>query len=230
MNINGPKGAKEPAVALVGAAVKKGHAVKRGADVEHVIHGTAGAVCVGIATDDQDTAEKPVSYAHRPGERVVACAGAAFAVDALLKSDGTGKLVTAVAGDNVVAIAREAAGADLDLVCVEIVGSAASLVAAAVAGVAAGYKIARGVHRQVAAEDTVVTGLATVVAVVVSFDDPPTIKQLFARASIGDQAGAPAAGSFLLKTFKPTAVNDVTPVAATDFSDNMDLAWIAIGT
>src|ERR1051326_959107 len=35
-------------------------------------------------------------------------------------------------------------------------------------GVAAGYKIARGEHTQVAASDTVVSGLATVVAVIVS--------------------------------------------------------------
>ena len=44
------------------------------------------------------------------------------------------------------------------------------------------------------------------------------------------KAGAPAAGSILLKTFKPTAVNDVTPTAATDFSENLVVAWIAVGT
>lgn len=97
-------------------------------------------------------------------------------------------------------------------------------------GVAAGYKIARGVHTQVAASDTVVTGLATVVAVVVGFDSAPTVKQLFCAGQIGDQAGAPAAGSVLIKTFKPTAVNDVTPTAATDFTENLKLAWLAIGT
>lgn len=101
----------------------------------------------------------------------------------------------------------------------------------AVAGVAAGYKLARGVHTQVGATDTIVTGLATVVAVVVNFSSPPTVKQFMVSASIGDQAGAPAAGSFLQKTFKPTNnTNDVTPVAATDFTDNLAFAWIAIGT
>lgn len=93
-----------------------------------------------------------------------------------------------------------------------------------------GLRIARGVHTQVAASDTVVTGLTTVVAVLASFAGPgPTVKQLFCRGSIGDQAGTPAAGSILLTTYKPTAVNDVTPVAATDFTDNVKIAWFAVG-
>jgi hypothetical protein len=99
-----------------------------------------------------------------------------------------------------------------------------------VGGVGAGYKIARGVHTQVAASDTVVTGLATVVAVIVGFGGAPTVNQLFCAGSIGDQAGTPAAGSILIITYKPTAVNDVTPIAATDFSDNVKVAWVAIGT
>ena len=93
-----------------------------------------------------------------------------------------------------------------------------------------GKKIARGVHQQAAATDTIATGLATVVAVVVSWRDTPTLKQMFLTASIGDQAGAPVAGSFLAKTFKPTANNDVTPTAATDFTDNLSWNWVAIGT
>jgi hypothetical protein len=97
-------------------------------------------------------------------------------------------------------------------------------------GVAAGYKIARGINTQVAATDTIVTGLATVVAVIVGFAGAPTVKQLFCAGLIGDQAGSPAAGSIQIKTFKPTAANDVTPVAATDFTDNVKIAWLAIGT
>src|SRR5258708_40114118 len=46
-----------------------------------------------------------------------------------------------------------------------------------VAGVAAGYKVARGVHQQAAASDTVVTGLATVVSVVAAWREKPTLKQ-----------------------------------------------------
>lgn len=98
------------------------------------------------------------------------------------------------------------------------------------AGVAAGYKVARGVHQQAAAQDTIVTGLTTVVAVVAQWRDAPTIKQMFLTVSIGDQAGAPAAGSILSNTYKPTATNDVTPTAATDFTDNLSFNWIAIGT
>lgn len=102
---------------------------------------------------------------------------------------------------------------------------------ALVQGVASGYKIARGVHTQVAASDTVVTGLATVVAVVVGFGSAPTVKQLHCAGSIGDQAGSPAAGSILITTYKPTsASNDATPTAATDFTDNVKVSWVAIGT
>ena len=101
---------------------------------------------------------------------------------------------------------------------------------ALVRGVAGGYKIARGVHTQIAASDTVVTGLATVVAVIVGFASAPTVKQLFCAGSIGNQSGAPAAGSILLTTYKPTATDNVTPIAATDFTDNVKLAWLAIGT
>lgn len=92
------------------------------------------------------------------------------------------------------------------------------------AGVAAGYKIARGSHQQAAASDTIATGLTTVVAVVLCWRDTPTAKQTFLTATIGDQAGTPAAGSFLSKTFKSTYA------AADDFTDNLTFYWIAIGT
>lgn len=98
-----------------------------------------------------------------------------------------------------------------------------------VQGVAAGYKIARGEHTQVAASDTVVTGLATVVSVLAS-PRTRTVKQLFFNASPGDQASSPAAGSILITSQKPTAVNDVTPTAATDFTDNIVVDWVAVGT
>ena len=99
-----------------------------------------------------------------------------------------------------------------------------------ISGVGNGYRVARGVNRQASAADTVVTGLATVVAVVANFEDAPTVKQLFCNATIGNQAGAPAAGSIIIRTYKPTAVNDVTPLPSTDWSDNIDVNWIAIGT
>jgi|DewCreStandDraft_4_1066084.scaffolds.fasta_scaffold78472_3 hypothetical protein len=97
-----------------------------------------------------------------------------------------------------------------------------------VAGVAGGYKIARGVHTTVAASDTVVTGLATVVAIVATLESDPTVDPLMVSASIGNQTGAPAAGSVYIKTWSPTAVDDVTPIAATTFGKKVN--WVAIGT
>lgn len=93
------------------------------------------------------------------------------------------------------------------------------------AGVAAGYKIARGQTTTASASDTVVTGLATVVSVVASMDAAPTTDPEIATASIGDQAGTPAAGSILIQTWKTLGG---TPVAATTFTKKVN--WIAIGT
>lgn len=95
-------------------------------------------------------------------------------------------------------------------------------------GVAAGYKIARGQATTVAASDTIVTGLTTVVSAVACLEDAPVIGCDRATAAIGDQAGTPAAGSILIKTWKPTASGDATPVAATTFTKKVN--WIAIGT
>lgn len=101
---------------------------------------------------------------------------------------------------------------------------------AKVLGVGSGYKVARGVHTQAAASDTVASGLTTVVAVVVS-PATYTVNQQWFAADIGDQDGSPAAGSFYIKSFKATNnTNDTTPVAATDFTDNIKVNWIAIGT
>lgn len=97
-----------------------------------------------------------------------------------------------------------------------------------VQGVAAGYKIARGQQTTASASDNVDTGLTTVVAAVAVLDDAPSLATLFVSCSIGDQAGTPAAGHILIKSWKPTAVNDVTPIAATAFGKKVN--WIAIGT
>ena len=96
------------------------------------------------------------------------------------------------------------------------------------AAVAAGYKIARGVTTTASASDTVVTGLATVVAAVASLEDAPGLGLMSAQAVVGDQAGAPAAGSILVKTWKATASGDCTPIAATVFTKKV--SWIAVGT
>jgi len=97
-----------------------------------------------------------------------------------------------------------------------------------VQGVAAGYKIARGTITPVSESDTVVTGLATVVAAVASLKGAPTLTCMFVAADIGNQAGAPAAGSIYIKTYKPTGAADVTPISSTTPWSAID--WIAIGT
>ena len=100
--------------------------------------------------------------------------------------------------------------------------------ALAPAAVAAGYKIARGVAAVTNAGSgiaTVVTGLATVVAIIATMVDDPTTTCEMVTASIGDQAGAPAAGSVYLKGWKTLGG---TPAAMTTTTVNVN--WIAIGT
>lgn len=104
----------------------------------------------------------------------------------------------------------------------------AALVTTPVAGVAASYKIARGQLTTASATDTVVTGLTTVVSAVGCYDDSPGDANTFVSCTIGDQAGTPAAGSIIVKTWKTADGADVTPVAATSFSKKVN--WIAIGT
>lgn len=120
MPTSGPKTALQPNTFLAGAAVVRFRAVKRGADENTVIHGTAASVNLGISEDSQDTAGRSLRVADRPGESVLAEAGAAFALDALLTSDANGRLITAVATNPVTAIARQAATALGDLVAVEL--------------------------------------------------------------------------------------------------------------
>jgi hypothetical protein len=152
-----------------------------------------------------------------------------------LASFFSGGIVPGTVRANKAVVAGANKGVDtLDVATLKIGGTAlvpsGAAINLAAQGVAAGYKVARGVHQQAAAADTVVTGLATVVSVVACFRDAPTLKQMFVHASIGNQAGAPAAGSILITVKKPTAVDDVTPTAATDFTDNISYDWIAVGT
>lgn len=102
----------------------------------------------------------------------------------------------------------------------------AAQINALVVGVAGGYKLARGVAA-VTGTATVVTGLTTVVAVIATpQSDPDGVALAAVSATIGDQAGAPAAGSVILKCWKVTAVNDATLIAATA-AQNVN--WIAVG-
>lgn len=98
-------------------------------------------------------------------------------------------------------------------------------------GVAAGYRLARGQQTTVTAADTVVTGLTTVLSVVATLESAPTDTCDIASAQVGNQSGAPAAGSIVINTWKVTtggAAGNPTLVAATAFSKLVN--WIAVGT
>jgi predicted RecA/RadA family phage recombinase len=85
---------------------------------------------------------------------------------------------------------------------------------------------AGGQHTTVTAADTIVTGLTTVLGVVATLDSDPVDDPEWVSATIGDQAGAPAAGSIIVKTWKNTGGTDPTPAAATSFSKKVNwLAW-----
>jgi len=151
------------------------------------------------------------------------------------REQGGNKLVVATGGE----VDIEAGGA-IKIAGVQVTADAADLnildgvtkttaqINLMVAGVAAGYKIARGIHETVAASDDVDTGLATVVAAVAVLEDAPGLDPLLVQAVVGNQAGAPAAGHILINSWKATAANDVTPIAATTFTKKV--SWIAIGT
>ena len=104
----------------------------------------------------------------------------------------------------------------------------APALATLLAAVAAGYKVARGQKTTVTAADTVVTGLVTVVAVIATLESDPVDDPFMCSAQIGDQAGTPAAGSVIIKTWKNTGGTDPTPLAATTFGKKVN--WVAIGT
>lgn len=98
---------------------------------------------------------------------------------------------------------------------------------ASVRGAAGGYKLARGVAT-ITGSGTVVTGLATVVSIVATLAaDASLTNGIAVTASIGDQAGAPAAGSVNIKVWKSTGSGDVTPIASTAA---VGVNWIAVGT
>jgi hypothetical protein len=89
-------------------------------------------------------------------------------------------------------------------------------------------KIARGQRTTAAASETIVTGLSMVYAAFATIeDDVDAVTLALATCQIGDQAGAPAAGSIILKTWKVTATGNATLIATTSWSKKVN--WIAIG-
>lgn len=58
------------------------------------------------------------------------------------------------------------------------------------------------------------TGLATVTSALATLQDDASLNGTIVTATVGNQAGAPAAGSIRLKVWKPTGAGDCTPIAA----------------
>ncbi|QOG20455.1 hypothetical protein [Bradyrhizobium sp. SEMIA] len=100
--------------------------------------------------------------------------------------------------------------------------------AKAMASPAGGNKFVGGQISTATAADTVITGLATVVACGATFDSDPGDDPMLVSATIGDQAGSPAAGSIIVKTWKNTGGTDPTPLAATTFTKKVN--WWAFGS
>jgi hypothetical protein len=122
--VAGPKGGLQPNTAIAGAIITKGQQLKRGADQNTLIPNTAATIeSVAVAQDDQDIAGRTVPIIDQPGELCLVRAGATFALDAKLTSDGTGRSVTAASTNKYFAIAREAATAVDQLVTAQLVSA-----------------------------------------------------------------------------------------------------------
>jgi hypothetical protein len=83
------------------------------------------------------------------------------------------------------------------------------------------YKIDFGMHTSVTASDTVVTRLRVVMAAWANLQSAPVAAAASASASVGNQAGVPAAGAILVQTWASP------PAVATAFAKQV--SWIAIG-
>jgi predicted RecA/RadA family phage recombinase len=151
----------------------------------------------------------------------IAKAAGAWTEGALVYWDNTNKVATLTQAGNM-RIGRAVLGA----------GDAMALSGDATGRVlldeSAPLRVAYGQQTTVAAADTIGTGLSTVIAVVACLDSDPTDNPEWVTATIGDQAGAPAAGSIIIKTWQNTGGTDPTPAAATTFSKKVN--WMAIGT
>lgn len=88
-------------------------------------------------------------------------------------------------------------------------------------------RIRAGQTTTATATDTVATGLQKVISVTASYETDPADANTFVSAQVGDQAGSPAAGSIIIKTWKSGDGADVTPVAASAFSKKVN--WVAVG-
>ena len=195
---------------VAGAAVEPFRIVKfSDADGKYVQAAAATDLLVGVSE----------SLAAADGERIDICRigiasvryGGTVVRGQKLTSDADGKAVAAKDGEQTIGTA-EVSG---------VAGDIGSVLLAP-----GGIKIKRGVAA-VTGTLTVVTGLAAVIAVVATpQDDLDGVALAGVSATIGDQNGAPAAGSVILKAWKVTATGNATMIAATA---PKNINWIAIG-
>lgn len=174
----------------------------------------AADTCVGTLEEASFNAGdmRAVRLRTAQGTRKMVAAGA-IAAGAPFYAAAGGK-ISATPNGNPEGFAIEAAAANNDVI--EVMMDAI------------GLKTVSGQQVTVTAVDTVVTGLNTVLQVVASFEDDPGLDPALVTAQVGNQAGAPAAGSIIIKTWKFTSNANPTPLAATTFGKKVN--WIAIGT
>jgi len=198
---------------------------------------TAAALTVLGATTNTDivlgilqnkpTSGQPAEIAF--GGQSKAIAGGTITQGDLLTVTTGGALITATGDALVCAIALESGlvGETRSVLLLPGIGALASA-SKMLLSTSGGKRLVGGQATTVTASDTIVTGLTTVIAAGASLDSAPVVTCTFASASIGDQAGTPAAGSILLQTWMPTNSSTTTPIAATTFSKKAN--WWAFGT
>lgn len=91
--------------------------------------------------------------------------------------------------------------------------------------------VAKGNGTNTSSALTVVTGLGTLSSVVVSFGQVGSIGggHVSYIADLGDQAGAPAAGSFILRTYDDDGIA-AEPNVSSGSNLNKKFNWMAMGT
>jgi len=209
--------------------------VQRGEAIDYTPEAdvAAGAVVVqggllGVAKSDIPAGQ--LGALHLSGVfRVAKLAELVLAMGVLVYWDDTAKEVTNDPDDGAnlpMGTVVKESGASDETVEVKLLERA--LPPLALLALASDKRVAFGVHTQVAAVDTVETGLTTVEAVVATLESDPDGDCTIVSASIGDQDEAPVPGSVYLKAWKPTDANTTTPTAATTLGQTIN--WIAIGT
>lgn len=85
------------------------------------------------------------------------------------------------------------------------------------------FRLVSGQHLTGSASEVINTSLSTVLYAVASLEDAPVLGCDRATASVSGQP----AGAINLRTWKPTAAGDATPIAATTFGRRV--SWFAFG-